>query len=202
MKLKKIICVLMSALILNTCTIPTVTHATEVYNNEENVEGLDDSKVEEVAEMIRFLVQDASIYTEEGDWKNYNFELIREVYGNDPLLDDLESALALSEYLTSKNSSNIEERTLVIDSTCVFNYLTSKWGEATLDSVASSSLIAFLKQQSFKEAAKLLVKNLPYTSVGVIAVDLARATNKCGTKTTEKPNYCSTNPMHSQGGCH
>ena len=98
----------------------------------------------------------------------------------------MESALALSEYLTSKNSSNIEERTLVIDSTCVFNYLTSKWGEATLDSVASSSLIAFLKQQSFKEAAKLLVKNLPYTSVGVIAVDLARATN----------------PMHSQGGCH
>lgn len=146
MKLKKIICVLMSALILNTCTIPTVTHATEVYNNEENVEVLDDAKVEEVAEMIRFLVQDASIYTEEGDWKNYNFELIREVYGNDPLLDDLESALALSEYLTSKNSSNIEERTLVIDSTCVFNYLTSKWGEATLDSVASSSLIAFLKQ--------------------------------------------------------
>ena len=76
MKLKKIICVLMSALILNTCTIPTVTHATEVYNNEENVEVLDDAKVEEVAEMIRFLVQDASIYTEVGDWKNYNFEFI------------------------------------------------------------------------------------------------------------------------------
>ena len=98
--MKKVICMLISVLLLNTFAISTVVHATEASNNTESVSEVDEAKVKEVEEILRFLIEDAGIYDEEGYLVSYDFDLIREVYGNDPLLDELEATVALNEYLS------------------------------------------------------------------------------------------------------
>ena len=98
--MKKVICMLISVLLLNTFAISTVVHATEDSNNTESVSEVDEAKVKEVEEILRFLIEDAGIYDEEGYLVSYDFDLIREVYGNDPLLDELEATVALNEYLS------------------------------------------------------------------------------------------------------
>lgn len=202
--MKKVICMLISVLLLlNTFAISTVVHATEASNNTESVSEVDEAKVKEVEEILRFLIEDAGIYDEEGYLVSYDFDLIREVYGNDPLLDELEATVALNEYLSGKNSSNrIEDRGFILDRTCVFNELTSKWGEGLKKAFVTGGVMALLQKASFNEAAKIIASKLPFATAIPVAYDLLVVANTCGTRVPLEPNYCLTNPMHSQGGCH
>ena len=59
--MKKVICMLISVLLLNTFAISTVVHATEASNNTESVSEVDEAKVKEVEEILRFLIEDAGI---------------------------------------------------------------------------------------------------------------------------------------------
>ena len=155
--MKKVICMLISVLLLNTFAISTVVHATEASNNTESVSEVDEAKVKEVEEILRFLIEDAGIYDEEGYLVSYDFDLIREVYGNDPLLDELEATVALNEYLSGKNSSNrIEDRGFILDRTCVFNELTSKWLKKLLLQV---ELWLYYKKHLLMKRLKLLQAN-------------------------------------------
>lgn len=63
--------------------------------------------------------------------------------------------------------------------------------------------MAFIKKASYKEAAKIIAKKLPFVSAVSIAYDLFVIANKCGDKSTIAPSTnCTSNPIHSQFGCH
>ena len=64
--------------------------------------------------------------------------------------------------------------------------------------------MALIKKASYKEAAKIIAKKLPFVSAVSIAYDLfVISTNKCGDKIDIAPSTnCTNNPIHSQFGCH
>ena len=144
---------------------------------------------------------EAAIYDENDNIVTYNFEMIRRKYGDDFALRELEEAI--EKNIKHQNSGGKRrKRAVVVDSMCVADYLMGSWGGATTKILAEEGIKAFIKNRSFKEAAKIISKKLPYLSVAAIAVDLLWATNKCGEKTYQIPEACGANPIHSQGGCH
>lgn len=202
---KKIALIL--TLLLSFNSIPTfalTNDSNEITSSNDNINKSEEEKINEIEKILKFLIEEAGIYDEEGYLINYDFDLLRKTYGDDPILNELEEVISLNNYYLSKEETTTRrKRSLSPFGECFLNELKNKWGAGVQKAVVTGGFMAFIKKASYKEAAKIIAKKLPFVSAASIAYDLFVISNKCGDKSTIAPSTnCTSNPIHSQFGCH
>ena len=204
--LKKIALTLTLLLSLNTITVFAETNDfNEITSSNNNIDKSEEEQINEREKILKFLIEEAGIYDEQGYLINYDLDLLRKTYGEDPILNELEEIIILNNYYSSKEENTTRsKRSLTPFGECVLSELKNKWGDGVKKAVVTGGIMALIKKASYKEAAKIIAKKLPFVSAVSIAYDLfIISTNKCGDKIDIAPSTnCTNNPIHSQFGCH
>ncbi len=145
---KKIALIL--TLLLSFNSIPTfalTNDSNEITSSNDNINKSEEEKINEIEKILKFLIEEAGIYDEEGYLINYDFDLLRKTYGDDPILNELEEVISLNNYYLSKEETTTRrKRSLSPFGECFLNELKNKWGAGVQKAVVTGGFMAFIKK--------------------------------------------------------
>lgn len=142
----------------------------EDVNNAGGAE-YNEQDVQKLADMLEYLCENAFSYDEDGQIIAINFDVIREKYGDSEYLRKMETVI---------NSSSSERSFLK----CMKDALLDITGVAIVGSIMTGAVEKYIKQKSWTELAKFLLKKIPalagkYVGVAPLVASLVYYAGKC-----------------------
>lgn len=131
-----------------------------------------DKRVQQYKEDFEFIYEKAAINDENGNVINFDFDKIRDKYGDSETIDMLEEEI------------NGEGQTMSTMSTsaywsCMKSSLIDFFGVNAVQVAINGGIANYIKKHAFKEAAKLAVKYFVGTSVAGLITTLTYYGTKC-----------------------
>ncbi|AWG44735.1 hypothetical protein [Priestia filamentosa] len=145
------------ALMLVFLSVGPSASAVSMSKSEEN------EQVDELAEDLEFLMEEAAIYDSENNVVGFHFDKLEDRFG------EVEELKMLQQEIESSSCELVETTTTETNSVqplaakktwkgCMIDSLKDHFGVAIIEVAMTGGLWAYLEQKAYKEAAKLLIK--------------------------------------------
>ncbi|WP_339240137.1 hypothetical protein NST06_14345 [Bacillus sp. FSL P4-0322] len=141
---------IMIALFLGFSVIASPIAAAKSNSNEESVNLL--------AKDLKFLMETASIYEQNNQLVGFNFEKLRERFGDTKEFTILENEIKQSGIQLEKSSDLKTQDAKGTWGDCMIDSLKDHFGVAMIEVALTGGLWSYLEKKAYKEAAKLLLK--------------------------------------------
>lgn len=129
-------------------------------------EEIDEKEVDELAEQLKFIYEEATIKDRNGNIINLDIKMIEEKYGSSPELDELKSENKIT--LINKNNPSITPMNAKLDR-CIEKKIKNGLGDV-LSLAAITTVIEYIKDGEYTLAAKKLIKlGVKGNAVGITA---------------------------------
>ncbi|WP_197715128.1 hypothetical protein [Priestia endophytica] len=120
-------------------------------------------QVDELAEDLEFLMEEAAIYDSENNVVGFHFDKLEDRFGEVEELKMLQQEIESSscELVETTTTENNSVQPLAAKKTwkgCMIDSLKDHFGVAIIEVAMTGGLWAYLEQKAYKEAAKLLIK--------------------------------------------
>lgn len=167
------------AFLLSFVLITPVVNGQQI--SEENIQ------VEQLANDLEFLMEEAAIYDSQGNLLNFDFDKLEAEFGVIPELQILEKEI-IKESLGVNNKSFgvIDTAAKVPFRTCMWSALKDHFGVTMINVAINGGLWKYVEKKAYKEAARLLIKiGIGGNLIGLTAM-LTWYTAKCGLESLPK----------------
>lgn len=119
----------------------------------------ENEQVEQLADDLEFLMEEAAIYDSHGNLINFDFEKLEAKFGLLPEFELLEEEINTS--LNSYNSASYEVMAMAKNhswKSCMWDALKDHFGVTMVNLAINGGLWKYVEKKAYKEAARLLIK--------------------------------------------
>ncbi len=107
-------------------------------------------EIDQLAQELEFMFEEAAYKNSNGDFVDFNFELLKEKYGSD------DQVILELEELVKPNSSVIQARTAAVDR-CIERKIKAAYKEY-FSVTAMVTIVNYIKEKNYKSAAERILK--------------------------------------------
>lgn len=135
-------------------------------------------QVEEVAQDLEFLMEEATIYDEDGNPIDFDFDKLRDRFGDQEGFELLEESIAMSSIPEGDVSANGKySKNPYVN--CIYGSLLDLLGVGVVQAAMTGGLWAYLKKKAWTEAAKLIMRVAVGTNLATLTASIVYFGVKC-----------------------